>query len=614
MSSQERPPHREVCLYRKNPWESDKDSESSESLSSSDDSSDDETTNPFDLFLPGSRPQQPPFRIPRPHYASTPSSSTTISSASSSFPFQPKTTESTPLLPSSAPSKSPYLSGLSRPRFWLLFGQIILSQLIICFDGTIMASSHPVITSHFRSANSASWLSTSFLLTQTSFQPLVGGLSDAIGRKTPYLILAAVFSLGTLWCAVAESMLQFILARAVCGLGAGGMMTLGSIIMSDVVPIEIRPRYQSLLNVTFGVGSMMGAGLGGLMADCLGWRWEFGVQVPVLIICVGVSGLVIPGDLGLYGKQKVTIQQALREFDFWGAATLAGSVTGLVLGVGLGGNVLPWSHPVVVGSLMCFAVVFPVFLWVEGWVRNPIMPLHLVFKAPHMNLMVSSHISALLAAAILFNVPLFFQGVLLTSATESGLRLVTCSAVQALCGMTAGFLITWSRRMKWPLITGATLVIAGLFCLFSMERGWPTWVYMLCLVPASAGQGFQFPGSFMAVLAASKQHEQAVVTSTLMLWRSTGNILGVACSSLVVQNSLWYHLQEFVSGPEKEAVISKVRKSVEAIRDLEGTYQDQVVQSYAAALRLTFLCCFALAVANLCLVAPVRLGRLGSKK
>ncbi|VBB74016.1 Putative efflux permease [Podospora comata] len=264
-----------------------------------------------------------------------------------------------------------------------------------------MASSHPVITSHFHSANSASWLSTSFLLTQTSFQPLVGGLSDAIGRKIPYLILAAVFSLGTLWCAVAGSMLQFILARAVCGLGAGGMMTLGSIIMSDVVPIEIRPRYQSLLNVTFGVGSMMGAGLGGLMADCLGWRWEFGVQVPVLIICVGVSGLVIPGDLGLYGKQKVTIQQALREFDFWGAATLAGSVTGLVLGVGLGGNVLPWSHPVVVGSLMFSAVVFPVFLWVERWVRNPIMPLHLVFKAPHMNLMVSSHISALLAAAIL---------------------------------------------------------------------------------------------------------------------------------------------------------------------------------------------------------------------
>ncbi|KAK0712223.1 major facilitator superfamily domain-containing protein [Apiosordaria backusii] len=456
-----------------------------------------------------------------------------------------------------------------------------------------MASFHPVITSHFHSANSASWLSISFLLTQTSFQPLVGGLSDAIGRKVPYVILTGVFALGTLWCALAGSMRQFILARAVCGLGAGGMMTLGSIIMSDVVPIEIRPKYQSLLNVTFGVGSMMGAGMGGVDGGLSGVEvGVWGASSCAGDVCVGVSGLVIPGDLGLYGRERVTVRQALREFDFWG-----------------GGD-----HPIVVGSLAFFAVVFPVFLWVEGWVKKPIMPLHLVFQSPHMNLMVSSHISALLAAAILFNVPLFFQGVLLTSATESGLRLVTCSAVQALCGMTTGFLITWSRRMKWPLITGATLVIAGLFCLFSMERGWPTWLYMLCLIPASAGLGFQFPGSFMAVLAASEQHEQAVVTSTLMLWRSTGTILGVACSSLVVQNSLWYYLEEFVSGTEKDAVIGKVRKSVEAIRELEGVYQEQVVQSYAAALRLTFLCCFILAVVNLCLVAPVRLGRLGSKK
>ncbi len=113
-----------------------------------------------------------------------------------------------------------------------------MAYFVACFDSTIMASSHPVITSYFGSSNSASWLSTAFLLTSTAFQPLLGGLSDAVGRKGPYLITMAIFLLATLWCTLAGSMTSFILARAACGLGAGGMMTLGSIIISDLVPIE----------------------------------------------------------------------------------------------------------------------------------------------------------------------------------------------------------------------------------------------------------------------------------------------------------------------------------------------------------------------------------------
>lgn len=101
-----------------------------------------------------------------------------------------------------------------------------------------MASSHPVITSYFGSSNSASWLSTSFLLTSTAFQPLLGGLSDAVGRKIPYMVCMFLFLVSTVWCTLAGSMKSFILARAMCGLGAGGMIALSSIIISDLVPIE----------------------------------------------------------------------------------------------------------------------------------------------------------------------------------------------------------------------------------------------------------------------------------------------------------------------------------------------------------------------------------------
>ncbi|KAK3293946.1 uncharacterized protein B0H64DRAFT_374796 [Chaetomium fimeti] len=510
-------------------------------------------------------------------------------------------------------SKNPYLGGVSVTRFWLLFIQINASYFIACFDSTIMASSHPVITSYFGSSNSASWLSTAFLLTSTSFQPILGGLSDAVGRKGPYVFTIVVFLFATVWCALAQSMTSFIIARAVCGFGAGGLMALGSIIVSDTVPIEIRGAFQSYVNMTYGFASMLGAALGGAMADYLGWRWEFGIQVPIIVLCLIVAVFVVPSDLGLDGKKKQTVREAMRTFDFKGSILLSSSVTSLILGLNLGGNVLPWSHPFVIASLMGFAIFFPPFLYVETRAVKPIMPLHLILKSPYMNLIFSNHIAALISNAILFNVPLFFQGVLLTTATTSGFRLVVSSGVASACGTATGFLISYTRRLKWPLVLGTTLGVIGAVSLTSMQRGWPTALYILCLIPGSAGSGFQFPGTFMALLTVSEQREQAVVTSTLILWRSLGQVLGVACSSLVVQNALWYYLDELVTGPKKEEVVALVRKSVEAIRDLPVEYREPVVQSYEAALRITFLCCTALAVVGFLLVLPMRLPRLGTK-
>lgn len=169
--------------------------------------------------------------------------------------------------------ESLFLNGLSSSHFWMIFSNVLALNFISNFDGTLMASSHPVITSYFNSSNSASWLSTAFLLTSTAFQPLLGSLSDSLGRKTPYVFTMFVFALATLWCALAQSMTSFIIARAVCGVGAGGVMTLGSIIVSDLVPIERRGAYQSYINMVYGLGSTLGAALGGFMADYLGWRW-----------------------------------------------------------------------------------------------------------------------------------------------------------------------------------------------------------------------------------------------------------------------------------------------------------------------------------------------------
>jgi nitrate/nitrite transporter NarK len=121
---------------------------------------------------------------------------------------------------------SPYLGSYTTSQFWLLYSPILFQYFVATFDSTLMASSHPVITSYFHSSNSASWLSTAFMLTSTAFQPLFGRVSDTIGRRPMYLFALVMFACTTAWCALAQSIGSFIAARAFCGLGAGGVMAM----------------------------------------------------------------------------------------------------------------------------------------------------------------------------------------------------------------------------------------------------------------------------------------------------------------------------------------------------------------------------------------------------
>ena len=123
-------------------------------------------------------------------------------------------------------SDSPYLLDLTPFKFWLIFGPILLQYFVAMFDSFLMVSSHPVITSHFNASNSASWLSTAFMLTSAALQPIFGRLSDMFGRKPIYQSALLIFAVGTGWCAIAPSIGHFIAGRAVCGMGAGAMISM----------------------------------------------------------------------------------------------------------------------------------------------------------------------------------------------------------------------------------------------------------------------------------------------------------------------------------------------------------------------------------------------------
>jgi hypothetical protein len=241
------------------------------------------------------------------------------------------------------------------------------------------------------------------------------------------------------------------------------------------------------------------------------------------------------------------------------------------------------------------------------------MPLKIIFQSPRSNIIFCNFLAAIIVNAVLFNIPLYFQAVLLESATDSGLHLIVPSASATIAGVSTGFLISWSKRLKWPLVVGTSLLLGGTICLSAMTATMPSYLYLLILIPSSAGQGFLFSGAFIALLSSSEQAEQAVVTSTMTLWRSLGMVLGVASSSLIVQNALVVYLNRFVTGKDKDKIVLDVRKNIEGIRNLPGIQRSQVIQAYAASLRLNFMVTAVLAVLSLLMIVGIKVPRLGKR-
>jgi MFS family permease len=470
---------------------------------------------------------------------------------------------------------------VSAAKFRAIFGAVIFGNTIAFFDSTLMTTTHPVITSYFNSSKSASWLSTAFLLTSTAFQPLLGRISGTFGRKPVYVFSIFVFFVATAWCSVAQSIGSFIAARAVCGVGAGGILALSTILTSDLVRIEYRGIYQSYLNLGYSVGNSSGVIFGGFLCDKLGWRAAFGIQLPLIFIHLLVAFWTTPNSLGMesMGGRKLTPQQLIKRIDFLGSLLLIATVTSLIMGLNLGGNVLSWGHPAVITSLVSFVILAILFIRVELKAKMPVMPISFLWTKPRGNIIFSSFFACVTQQTLLFNTPLFFQAVKLESPTSAGFRMVVSSIGATISSCIAGFVMTWTRRLGPTLWLGSVLLSIGTVTTASLSKEMPDWLAMMCLVPSSLGQGFSYPTITMVLLAVSSRDDQAVATTTLGLWRNLGSVLGVSISSWVLQNSLPIYLEQTITGPNRDEIILLVLESVQSIKKLDSEHRAQGMSS-----------------------------------
>ena len=384
----------------------------------------------------------------------------------------------------------------------------------------------------------------------------MGRLSDTFGRRPLYLAGLLFLAATTAWCAAAQSIGSFIAARAFCGIGAAGVLSMGNVMTNDLVSIEVRGTYQAYINLFYGGGSACGAAFGGFLCDKLGWRMTFAIQVPFLAALLISAFFSTPSTLGpnLAKRSGLGIRDAMKGFDIAGSVLLTGSVAFLILGLNLGGNIYPWQHPIVIVSLIIAFIAGGVLVYVESRAQRAVMPLPMLFSQPRGNLVFNNFFAQIGMNTILFNAPLYFQAVKLETASVSGFRLAGPSIALTICGVSAGFIMTATGRMKWLIVTGSVSMLIGATCLSSMWDNIPSWLATIFLVPSSVGQGLSFPATSLAVLATSSQEDQAVMTSTLILWRSLGIVMGVSFSSLILQNALTAYLEQLVTGHKKDEV------------------------------------------------------------
>lgn len=264
-----------------------------------------------------------------------------------------------------------------RGFFWIELA-IMSNVFLYGLDSTITAATYAVISSEFDSANTASWLTTSYLVTSTAFQPLYGRVSDIFGRRICFFISTITFAIGCLGCGIASDVIFLNAMRALTGFGGGGLMTLATIVNSDMIPFKKRGMYQALQNGIYGFGAIAGASFGGTIADHIGWRWCFLLQVPVSVLAL-VAGYLVIKNPPIKFSLGDGFGAVWKKVDVSGSMLLVAAVSVQLVGLSLGGNELPWSSPWVIVTLIGSFALFALFLWVEAHTDAiPVIPLRLL--------------------------------------------------------------------------------------------------------------------------------------------------------------------------------------------------------------------------------------------
>ncbi|KAL8869614.1 MAG: hypothetical protein Q9174_004143 [Haloplaca sp. 1 TL-2023] len=459
---------------------------------------------------------------------------------------------------------------------------IAIGVFLSAADQTLIVTMYGKIGSDLKALNKTSWVSTAYFLTLCSFQPLYGKLSDIFGRKPALLLGYAIFGIGCLFCGLARNMNELIAARALAGIGGGGMTTVVSILMSDVVPLRERGTWQGIINIIYAAGAGCGAPLGGVLADLFSWRWAFLAQAPLCALAF-VSVFFV---LNLPRKEEQGWQKMLARVDFIGCLVLVCAVFTMLLGFDRGSNV-SWSLPITIASLSISFPLFILFLLVEQrFAAEPLAPGRIIWDRGLVACYFCNFFGFAGYLSVLFYLPLFFQAVDGFTATQASVRLLP-SIVSGVSGsLFGGLVMQKTGRYYWLTVIAYSTLVVGVLIIMLCSNFLinSTWAISVGQVAAGFGNGIGVTSSLIGLISNAAQADQAVATACSYLFRSLGSIIGLALSATVVQQSLRNQLQTRLnSGEDADEIVMRVRESLDYIKTLPPDVREVVRDCYSHA-------------------------------
>ena len=458
---------------------------------------------------------------------------------------------------------------MSRKRIILVTAGIMLSLFLASMESTVVATAMPTIVGQLGGLEHYSWVFSAFMLASTTAVPLYGKLSDLYGRRKLYASAMALFLIGSVLCGWANSMTTLIFARALQGVGAGGIMPLAFILIGEMFTLEQRAKMQGLFSGVWGVSSIIGPLLGGFLVDQLSWRWIFYINV--------IPGLVA-GALVALAWQDQARDHKRPAIDYAGAFLLTVSVVMLLLGLmGTG----PSSWVLITGAV----VLFILLLWVERRAADPVLPLPL-FRD---RLFSTATAHGILTGWALFGsisfIPLFVQAVLGTTATQAGITItpmllgwVTASIIGTRLMLTVGY-------RKLGLIGTASFTV-GAFLMSQAGMNTSQVSLMVFVSLMGIGMGLSIPSFLIAVQTTVSRRQLGTATSTLQFSRSIGGTLGVSVMGAALSARLASNLVAAQLDPDL------VRQLLDPLPGTQVVIAEGARAAMADAIHLVFMIAF----------------------
>jgi EmrB/QacA subfamily drug resistance transporter len=401
---------------------------------------------------------------------------------------------------------------MSRKRIMLVTAGIMLSLFLASMESTVVATAMPTVVGQLGGLEHFSWVFAAFMLTSTTTVPLYGKLSDIYGRRRLYVFAMALFLAGSILSGMANTMTQLIAARALQGIGAGGVMPLAFIMIGEMFTLRQRANMQGFFSGVWGVSSIIGPLLGGFLVDQLSWRSVFYINI--------VPGLLAAG-LVAFAWQDHPRAQERPPIDYAGAALLSGSVLSLLLGLVQIGTLLGWV-------LISLAVVLAIALyWVERRAADPVLPVPLFRDRLFSTAVMHGVLTGWAMFGSISFIPLFVQSVLGTSATQAGITVTPMLLGWVTASITGMRLIIKVGYRTLGRI-GTSLVAIGALLMTLIGADSSQLMLMSFITLMGIGMGLSIPSFLVAVQSSVERHQLGTATSTLQFSRSIGGTLGVS--------------------------------------------------------------------------------------